>query len=278
MLARPTVGAIHSVMVTDASERGTTGADTVSSFAAGFVRSARELYESGGVEATLGAVVRLARTTIEGCDFAAVSVLREGLVTTAVDTDPLVAESEAIQFRVGLGPSPTAARQGAPIYIEDLNVDPRWPLFAASAVASGLRSMLTMPLAIDGTTGALSLYASRPRAFGAVDRAKGVVLARLAGGALTLAQAHDEDERKAQNLRYALVGRELIGQAQGILMERKRVTAEQAFDMLCRASQYLNIKLRDVAKALVDTGEIPDAGCHRGAEPPTSGRTSGERA
>jgi AmiR/NasT family two-component response regulator len=46
----------------------------------------------------------------------------------------------------------------------------------------------------------------------------------------------------------------------GILMERERITAEQAFDVLRRASNHLHLKLRDVARNLIDTGEEPDAG------------------
>jgi AmiR/NasT family two-component response regulator len=58
----------------------------------------------------------------------------------------------------------------------------------------------------------------------------------------------------------ALGTREVIGQAQGILMERERITPGQAFDILRHASQHLNRKLRDVAQDLVDTGERPEAG------------------
>ena len=85
----------------------------------------------------------------------------------------------------------------------------------------------------------------------------GLVLAGLAGLALSVAEAHDEEVRRAENLRQALITRQLIGQAQGILMERERITAEQAFDVLRRASQHLNTKLREVAQDLVDTGERP---------------------
>ena len=52
----------------------------------------------------------------------------------------------------------------------------------------------------------------------------------------------------------------MIGQAQGILMERERIASGEAFDILRRASQHLNRKLRDVAEDLVDTGETPDTG------------------
>jgi AmiR/NasT family two-component response regulator len=40
-------------------------------------------------------------------------------------------------------------------------------------------------------------------------------------------------------------------------MERERITAEQAFHLLRKASQGLNRKLRDVAQELVDTGTVP---------------------
>jgi AmiR/NasT family two-component response regulator len=46
-------------------------------------------------------------------------------------------------------------------------------------------------------------------------------------------------------------------------MERERITAEQAFDVLRRASQHLNTKLREVAQELVDTGERPPTGGDR---------------
>jgi AmiR/NasT family two-component response regulator len=85
-------------------------------------------------------------------------------------------------------------------------------------------------------------------------------VAGLAGIALSLARAYEEQARLAENLRQALMSREVVGQAQGILMEREHITAEQAFDILRRASQHLNVKLRQVAQDLVDTGERPRTG------------------
>jgi AmiR/NasT family two-component response regulator len=85
-------------------------------------------------------------------------------------------------------------------------------------------------------------------------------LASLAGQALIVAHSHEDEERRAESLHHALATREIIGEAMGILMERERITAERAFDVLRRASQHLNIKLREVAQNLVDTGENPDTG------------------
>jgi AmiR/NasT family two-component response regulator len=78
--------------------------------------------------------------------------------------------------------------------------------------------------------------------------------------AFTTARAHEDEERRYADLHAALTTREVIGQAQGILIERERITSEQAFDVLLRASQHLNIKLREVARTLVETGENPDTG------------------
>jgi hypothetical protein len=124
---------------------------------------------------------------------------------------------------------------------------------------------LALPLVLNGAAGALNLYARYPRAFGVIDRGRGLLLASLAGLAFTTALAHEEEERKATQLHAALATREMIGQAQGILMERERVSSDQAFDILRRASQHLNLKLRAVAQSLVDTGERPDTGRPGGA-------------
>ena len=187
-------------------------------------------------------------------------MLEEGRITTPARTDPLVAAVEDRQLRAEIGPCLDAIAEEIPVYAEDLAVDPRWPDFGPGAAAMGVRSVLALRLAADGTLGALNLYARYPTAFGALDRAKGVVLAGLAGVALSLAQARDQDVRQSENLRHALVTRELVGQAQGILMEREHITADQAFGILRRASQNLNVKLREVAQDLVDTGERPAAG------------------
>lgn len=52
-------------------------------------------------------------------------------------------------------------------------------------------------------------------------------------------------------LTQALESRDVIGQAKGILMARERCTSDEAFDILRRASQRMNTKLRDVAEQIV---------------------------
>ncbi len=235
---------------------------------------ARTLFLAGSTEATLQAAVDLAVATIDGCDFAGIFLVVGNEVVTPVHTDPVVVQIDSLQRDAGEGPCLDAIAMGSTFYAEDLVDDTQWTTFGPKAVAAGVRCILALRLSANGTLGALNFYARYPGAFGATDRAKGVIFATLAGLALGGAQVHESEDRRADDLHQALATRELIGQAQGILMERERITPDQAFDILLRASQHLNVKLREVAQELIDTGTSPDTGSAskrrtlRGSDPP----------
>jgi hypothetical protein len=239
--------------------------DPVAELTADFSRTAGALFAAGTVDDTLARLLELAKATIEGCDYAGVILLNGDTMVTPAHTDPVVADLDALQHRYSQGPSLDAIAQNLTFYAADLAEESRWPLFGPAATDRGIRSMLGLPLFADGTMGALNLYAHYPQAFGVIDRARGLLLAGLAALAFTAARSHEADERREANLHEALATREVIGQAQGILIERERITADQAFDILRRASQHLNLKLRDIAQSLVDTGEDPDTGPSRGS-------------
>jgi GAF domain-containing protein len=203
--------------------------------------------------------------TIEGCDYAGIVLVQDGDVTTRRHTNTVVAELDTLRHRCGEGPCLDAIAQTTTVYAEDLADDPRWGRFGMGATARGVRSQLAIPIVTDATLGALNVYGRFPHAFGVMDRARGQLLAALAALSLSTAMHHEDEERREANLQAALATREVIGQAQGILIERERITADQAFDILRRASQHLNLKLREVAQTLVDTGEDP------GRRPPAAG-------
>jgi GAF domain-containing protein len=223
-------------------------------------QTAGTLFSAGSVNDTLASVLELALTTIEGCDFAGLFTKNREALTTPVSSDPTVLEVDAVQRSTGEGPCLDAIAHRLIVYADDLETDLRWSHFSPQAAGVGIRSVLSIPLAPDSQEAALNLYASYPAAFGIGDRARATILASLASLALSIAHSHEDEERRAENLIAALGTRETIGEALGILMERERITANQAFDILRRASQHLNIKLRDVAQNLVDTGESPDTG------------------
>jgi len=217
------------------------------------------LFATGSVERSLQLTVDLAVDTVDGCDAAGIFVSRDDRVTTVAFTDPIVIELGDLQIASNEGPCLEALAGGRHPFASDLTDDPRWPTFGPAAARAGIRSALAFSLS-EQPVSALNLYARLPAAFGATDRAKGLIFATLAGLALDLAGERADDLLRVANLHEALRTRELIGQAQGILIERERITGDQAFDVLRRASQHLNIKVREVAQTLVETGETPAGG------------------
>jgi hypothetical protein len=232
--------------------------------ASSFASIARTLFSDPTVGGTLQQIVDFAVVTIEGCDAAGISLLAGAEVSTPVYSDPIALEVDSVQYETNEGPCLDAITKDATVYAEDLTEDPRWPSFGPRAVALGMRSLLSCRLSAGRTLGSLNLYAQLPRAYGVTDRTKALIFAAHAGIALGAAEVLEEttfslnsEIIRVENLHLALVSREVIGQAEGILIERERITADQAFGVLRRASQHLNLKLSEVAQRLVDTGEMP---------------------
>lgn len=232
----------------------------ISDLTADFGIAAKRLCDLTSVEATLTRVVELAVATIDDCELAGIFLLEGDVATIPVHTDPIVADIDASQRHYGEGPCFDAITHGVPFYADDLTTEARWPRFAPEAVGMGIRSLLALPLVTEATLGALNLYARHPAAFDLLDHAKGMMLASLAGVVITAASSHEEQECRVENLHAALTTRDVIGQAQGVLMERERISADRAFDTLRRMSQHANRKLLDVARDIVATTERSGGG------------------
>ena len=217
-----------------------------------FAEMARALLAEDDVQHTLQKICDLAVETIEGCDHAGVSFLKGRKVDTPAASDDVPRHVDAIQYEVGEGPCLDAIRDHEVFETGDLGREDRWPQFATRAQReTGITSMLCFRLFVEGDTlGALNLYSKAASAFGEESRTVGLVFAAHAAVALSSA-IHDEQ------MEEALQSRDLIGQAKGILMAREGITADQAFDMLRRASQRLNVKLRDVAGGIVERSAAP---------------------
>lgn len=234
-----------------------------------FSEIALDLFAPDTVEETLQRIVLLAEEAVDGCRAAGVLVIDDdNHPRTLASGDALAKKLDDAQVRVEEGPCLDAARTGESFYAHDLADDPRWPRFGPVAVEQGVRSVLAFSLSAERPS-ALNIYGGMPSAFGGTDRAKGQLFATLARLALNAAEVQAADQFKHAGLTEALRTRELIGQAQGILMERERITSHQAFEVLRRASQHLNVKLREVAARLVETGESPDTGPTRPSSSPS---------
>jgi GAF domain-containing protein len=205
----------------------------------------------GRLEPTLQGIVATAVQTVNTAQQAGLITVLRGELVPRVTSGPSPQLLDQLQQKLKDGPCISAATQQALVRIDDMHQESRWPVFAAEAEKLGVRSMLCVPLWIhEQRLGALSLYAPHARAFTGYDEQVTRLFATLAAIALAEAQRTDQ-------LQTALGNRDLIGQAKGILMERHRITASTAFELLSRASQQLNLKLRAVARHLVETGELP---------------------
>lgn len=238
-------------------------------------RLASDLHRQPDVAAVLERVVAVAVGEVPGARWAGVTVTdREGARTLAA-SGPVVTAVDSLQYAMREGPCLSAVSDADVVVSADLQSDPRWPTFGARAREYGVRSMLAVRMFSDhGTVGALNLYAAEVDAFGSESEAAAVPLAIHAGTALVSARAE-------ANLRLALASRDVIGQAKGVLMERHKLSADDAFVLLTRVSQSRHRKLREVAEHLASTGELlglpaeppaPDVGHERNGRsaPPAS--------
>src|SRR5256885_1817918 len=123
----------------------------------------------------------------------------------------------------------------------------------------GALSSLSIPLAIDQDeqiSGALNIYARRPDAFDEDSRSVATRFAPYAAVAAGNLYAYQSARDMAENLQTALQSRAIIDQAKGVLIERYKLTPDQAFQLLAQASMNANRKVRDIADELVHTGEL----------------------
>jgi GAF domain-containing protein len=218
------------------------------------------LAAGGDLGAFLGELVHLATRRVPGAEACGLTLDRDATGVTVASTGPLADRADERQYEVGTGPCLEAMRTGTVVRVEDMAADDRWAPYPGRAAELGVRSSLSLPLAVGGRRGALNLYATEPGVFDADDEAAAARWAGQVTGALTVALRIADGDERADALLGGLDTRATIGQAVGLLMARERCTADQAFDLLRIASQRRNVKLRDVAAGVVTAFEegLPD--------------------
>ncbi|MEV2211754.1 GAF and ANTAR domain-containing protein [Streptomyces sp. NPDC050997] len=219
-------------------------------FAEQMAELARELLTKESVSETLDEIAASAVKLVTGCDAAGILAVRKGQAVTLSACGEGVRESDRLQGELGEGPCFDLARGAADeraYRIEDMNdPQPSWPRFAEAARDLGIGSMTGVLLYTDKEDfGALNLYARRPGAFTHEFETAGWLLASHAAVALSSARTIDQ-------LEHAMHTRHGIGEAMGILMERHRLSEDDAFNVLRAISQEHNLKLRDVAQRVRD--------------------------
>lgn len=222
-----------------------------SSEALTFAQLAHQLHEQGGFEETIDLLLDSAPALV-GTDCASILLMRGGrLVEAGPRTAEVATKADSYQVDTGEGPAFLAADEHHSVLVHDTATDPRWPRWGPATAELGLHSALSVRLwTSKHTLGAITFYASRVHAFDADELGVAEIIGRHASVALAAA-------RQEESLTQAIDARKLVGQAQGILMERYDLDDAQAFDVLRRYSQTTNTKLNQVARQLVDTRKLP---------------------
>jgi GAF domain-containing protein len=224
-----------------------------SEVAARLATVATELLAEPNESLTLRSIVARALDIVPGAESASLTVRRRrGQLQTLASTDERALRADELQYALHEGPCVDSVEKADWFRSSSVRHDPRWPRWGPAAADLGVGSLLSV-LTFSGSEprGALNMYNTREGAF---DDAEQVDLAVLfavhAANALTSARLVD-------GLEVAVGSRHLIGMAQGVVMERYGLSADQAFSLLQRLSSTTNTKLRDIAGQIVATREVP---------------------
>jgi transcriptional regulator with GAF, ATPase, and Fis domain len=204
--------------------------------------------DAGSVhQALVDASVRL----VDGCQRASLMLKANDRYSTAASTDEIARRVDQIEIEVGEGPCLDAILDEAYQHDADLagGTSP-WPRAAALILSeTPVRSAIGYRLFLEGhKVGALNLFSDEPGALTSLSADQGAVLASFASVSLLALRAREE----ADSLRQGLQSNREIGKAVGLLMAAHRVSADEAFAILKRTSQDLNMKLVQVAAQVVE--------------------------
>lgn len=194
----------------------------------------------------------LACHTIEAAESVSITVLENGRHGTTNSTGPAALAIDEAQYRDGAGPCVDAIRSQAQLLVQ---VDDHLGMsaFAEEARRAHIGQVLATPLVGHGGEGlgAVNVYVQEGCAVTERDaqtaRRIGDAAAILVGYAFALMDSTHLNEQ----LRQAVATRDIIGSAKGILMHSQSCTRDEAFDILRRASQRENRKVRDLAEEIV---------------------------
>jgi GAF domain-containing protein len=232
-----------------AQDAGTTAG--LDDLARRLAEAARGLQQQLDPQQVLDRVVTLAVAMVPGADEATITMVRARRhVYSAAATGDLARWFDTLQNDTGEGPCLDAMWNQQTVRVDDLAADPRWPVLGPRAAERGVGSMLCLQLfAHEDTLGALDLLAHEQAAF--TDESEHIGLLLASHAAIAVA-----DAQKLGHATVALANRDIIGQAKGILMERFKITSDEAFDVLAKVSQDTNRKVYAVAEDLARTGTL----------------------
>lgn len=211
---------------------------------------------NAGVQEFLGELSRMAagKLSAPGNEVSCgVTVIRRKKPLTIASSDSRARYLDELQNSYGDGPCLTALRERTVIRVPDVLADSRWPEYLRCTAASGVASMLAVPMDVKKTGQAvLNLYSPRVDGFSEKSILAAEAVAGEASRALQLALKITQLNELRDNLSAALASRTTIATAVGVIMAQNRCTREKAFQVLVEASSHRNIKMHTLAESVID--------------------------
>jgi GAF domain-containing protein len=219
----------------------------------GVVGLAGAVLDDSELHDVLQRLTLLASHVVGSAQSASITVVDNGSHRTSNSTGAEPLAIDEAQYRDDDGPCLRALRSGRQLEASVEKSPDRWPRFHEEAMGAHVVGVLSTPLVrgADDVVGALNIYAGESAPFGPDDRHAAELLGEIAAILVGRSLALLSSDRLNEQLRQAVATREIIGAAKGILMESQGCDRDQAFDILRRASQRENRKLRDLAEELV---------------------------
>ncbi|WP_229904920.1 GAF and ANTAR domain-containing protein [Lentzea cavernae] len=216
-----------------------------------------------GDESPDDALQQLTETAINAiadADAVTLTVMTQQQPRTAAATDPILVDIDEKQFSADRGPCMQSARTLEAVRAVVGEHQDEWPEFEAAAASHDIRAYLSVPVVLpsgDGGEaqhlGSINVYSRTAEAFDPFDEGLMRLFTTTASATIASAQHSQRLHDQIQSLERALVTRAVIDQAKGVLMAVHKCSADEAFDMLVQRSQHENIKLRDIARNLLDS-------------------------
>jgi hypothetical protein len=198
-----------------------------------------------------------------------ISVLMSDQPPRVVNALGAAEELDPLQWRLTEGPLVDARCNEQPAVSDDLAGDERWPRLRQAmrqVSASEVRGVVVLPGTWDdGGPVLLSVYLDQKPTDEHVHKV--LRLEPLLATSLALVEYCSGEVLRADQMLEMMQYRRVIEQAKGLVMGALSCDGNEAFDTLTRASQHFNVRVRDLAIALVE-----HVGCGPAEQPedPTS--------
>jgi anti-anti-sigma factor len=204
------------------------------------------------IDSALRLVVALTRAAVGGADGVSVSLQRHGRLHTVAASDQTITSMDASQYETGEGPCVDASTKGERFLSSSLEDEARWPEFTPKALGLGIKAILSSPLLVEERpVGAINIYSRRPEAFEPRDQELAAVFATEASLILRTGGVTVTAEELSERLGAALESRRTIARAEGIVMAREGIAADEAFRLLRHLSARSNLSFQDRAAEIV---------------------------